>query len=318
MKSFDRIAVAPLEVDGGERRYDLCAVALGYEERARWLVENCPCEATHKVAWTFDTNQVLSFNDNKRCFESAGFSIAGTKEDVPRKWLEQAVLGATSEAEFRVCIDVSSITRRRLALWLDALRECTFSGRIVVEFYYCPSEFTEAPGATANTWAGPVTEGFAGWSSDPELPSYLIIGLGYEPDRAAGAIEYIEPAEVILFEPVSHEPRFTPAIKEANRQLWTFGRELATRRYSVEDPLGTFVVLERLVKRLASHTRPILLPFGPKLFALNSMLVAMFYPAVAVWRVSGSEIEIPVQRRASGGLFGLRVTFERMDLNQPE
>jgi hypothetical protein len=77
--------------------------------------------------------------------------------------------------------------------------------------------------------------------------------------------------------------------------------------YPLSKPLDTFVQLESFVFGITRTHNLIVLPFGPKLFALCAMLVGMVHPEVAVWRVSGGEDRI--DREPSGELFGLTVDF---------
>ena len=57
--------------------------------------------------------------------------------------------------------------------------------------------------------------------------------------------------------------------------------------------------------------RPIIIPFGPKIFALVSMLVAyMHHPSVAVWRVSSGRGLHPEDKTSSGVVVGLKTIFK--------
>jgi hypothetical protein len=78
--------------------------------------------------------------------------------------------------------------------------------------------------------------------------------------------------------------------------------------YSVDDAFMTLARIESLCSAVLRTRNLILLPFGPKIFVLISLLAARFhYPEIAVWRVSGSE-EIK-DREPSDHVMGLRVTF---------
>src|SRR6185369_5500856 len=119
----------------------------------------------------------------------------------------------------------------------------------------------------------------------PELPPAVVIGLGYEQDKAIGIIEYIEPTMVWAFRPRGGDPRFETAVDEANSTFWDIVSPDRVIDYSVEGSLECLTLLESLISGSLSTVRPILIPFGPKIFAACCLLVAsMHYPKVSVWR----------------------------------
>ena len=56
--------------------------------------------------------------------------------------------------------------------------------------------------------------------------------------------------------------------------------------YRVEQPIDCFGMLESVVYGLLKSFSAIVLPFGPKVFTLCSLLVASLHPTVSIWRVS--------------------------------
>jgi hypothetical protein len=160
---------------------------------------------------------------------------------------------------------------------------------------------------------GPVAHYFAGWTTRPDLPLAAVLGLGYEEDKALGAFEHVQASARWLVRPISIDHRFDTAVTNANRRLLEgtpAGRVLG---YCVSDPLGCFGIVESLVFGLTRDYNIIVLPFGPKPFALCSLLVACIHPSVAVWRVSAGGFEDPKDQKASGNVYGLQVEF-----NYPE
>jgi hypothetical protein len=155
---------------------------------------------------------------------------------------------------------------------------------------------------------GPIAPEFSGWWSEPDLPTAAIVGVGYEQDKALGAIEHVQPSEVWLFFPRSPVAEYTSALEYANRSLIEkVKRERGKMlHYDVDAPYALFADLESLVAGLSSRANCILLPFGPKLFALSSLLVACVHREAAVWRVSGAEQPTD---RIGHSVYGLSVAF---------
>lgn len=305
------IAVAPLEVSADATGpYDGLFVTLGYEERARHVAQDVIKDAASRIAWAFDDHRVLSYADNESFLRREGFEIVEEVLGNPLQWIaDTADRIGLSKPVVRLAVDVSSGSRRRIAQWVEAASSWQGSSLLEIDFLYAMARFAApADEEVPNTQAGPVLPSFAGWATDPGSPTLLILGLGYERDQAIGAVEYIEPAEVWAFDPSGTDQEYSNAISSANAQLWSM-RPKPPRRitYDPGQPFQTFGVIESLLASLVRRSRPVILPFGPKVFALAALLAARFHPATAVWRVSAGSSGTPVQRAASGAVVGLRV-----------
>src|SRR5205807_2329365 len=120
--------------------------------------------------------------------------------------------------------------------------------------------------------------------------------------------EHLQAAEVWTFKPHSPEEAYTQALDVANRTLLSSVRAERRMLYEVSDPLTLVSRLESLSFGLSQEFNVVLLPFGPKLFAIVALLTAAARPNLAVWRVSGAE-EL-VNRHSSGWVYGLNSGFE--------
>ena len=297
----------------GYRKYDLFICALGYETRgrhvAKQLVDNLPPELS--LALAFDSNKLHAREENENCFRRWGFDVKEWKDEnfgEKIKILLPSILRPKGENESTlVGIDISCFSRLRLALLLEALSRLTQSLQIDVDFIYSLAEFVPSSGGpTVNTHVGPVTSGFAGWTSDPDRPGTAIVGLGYEQDKALGAVEHLEAGMPWLFEPVSGIEEYLVEVRKANSLLYELVDKNRVVTYSVEAPFQLFLSIENLTLSMLNQWAPILLPFGPKVFALICLLVAWRHPEVSVWRVSGEKAE-PRDYVASKTVVGISV-----------
>src|SRR6185312_4803307 len=77
------------------------------------------------------------------------------------------------------------------------------------------------------TYAGPASRFFSGWRTNAQAPIALVLGVGFEADRAVWAQETLEPAKTILFAPLGYEERFDGEMLRVNRSLFDgmFGTE---------------------------------------------------------------------------------------------
>lgn len=200
------------------------------------------------------------------------------------------------------------MSRVRIASITAALfsEKCSFD--VDVDWVYSSASFSEPPKHTTPiVKAEPVLPLFAGRPEDPEKPISAIIGIGYEYEKALGAIEFLEPANVYAFRPTRHDRRYTEAINTANASLWPVIDSERIINYSVDHPVDAFIDLESLIYGCLRDSRPVIIPFGPKVFFLCSLLVAVVHePLVSVWRVSSGEYETPIDRIPDGKIVAIR------------
>lgn len=307
--------IEPLAVaqkQGGGDQYHVFLAAVGFETRARFIAERHGVSALHRWAAAFDDRQVLAYKENLDWFTDAGFRVSEVSDTAYYEWLKERMSALTSERRgpLRVCLDVSSLSRRRIASAIKAAEAASEHGALHLDVLYAPASYSPPSDAIVpNVSIGPIRPDFAGWSSEPDKSPVLIMGVGYEHDKAIGAVEYIEPAAIWVFEPTGHDPKYTKAIHDSNESLWRVVSPRCRIRYSITDPYGCFVSLESLTYGLIHDMRPILLPFGPKVFTVCCLLVGMVHPQVSVWRVSSDNLEPAMDRVANGTIVGLRVVF---------
>lgn len=221
-----------------------------------------------------------------------------------------------------IFVDVSAFPRSALAVIFDSLRryldECGTPVRVTIG--YCPAVYADPNKGPlpSNNRVAPVHHSFAGWTTDPTLPVELIVGLGYEKGKALGAVEYIQPSHWRLFVPNSEEERFLFQVQKQNAEL--IDNTLADSRfdYDVLDPIGQLSMLSSMLSEITKFSRPVLLPFGPKIFFAICLLAAMRSPSVAVWHVSGEDVTPPAGRMPSGRAVYLSFTFARADSRESE
>lgn len=221
---------------------------------------------------------------------------------VAKSWNQQA-LAEMAEAlkdidrersEYRVFVDVSAFPRRMLAALLDAIRDAVADGFPVrLTLGYRLALFTKPRDGEAppNRRVAPAHSSVAGWPRLPGLPVHLIVGLGYERGKALGAVEYIQPAHLSLFSPESPEPRFAKQVSDRNRELLDGSPAEAVYSYQVLDPAAQFAQLSSMLAPMLIDAKPVLLPFGPKVFFAICVLLSFNFSEVAVWHVSGEEDE---------------------------
>jgi hypothetical protein len=301
--------------------WDVLVAAVGYEHRSRHVPLAWADGSRLRIASAFDTHKALSYESNWAALAEHGFDIEEHAEGEIRYWLYKRLLEIETapNTPLRLAIDVSSFSRSRLAELVLAAAELATTRDVSIDFGYAPAAFM--PPAEADTVIevlGPVVPEFAGWTDEPDTPTTCIIGLGYEPERAVGALEYLEPVGAWAFTPTGVDNRYDRSLERANETVWDANPRPVRIAYGVDQPLWTFVQLESLVFGLKRMTRPVLVPFGPKIFATLCLLAALTHqPETAVWRVSGGQSEEPVDRKAIGPIHHISALFRPRDAAGP-
>ncbi|MDP1793417.1 MAG: hypothetical protein Q8K63_04695, partial [Acidimicrobiales bacterium] len=266
-------------------RYDLFIGAVGYETRARFVLEWLGASAQSVLGLVFDSHQLFEFQANLDAYQSKGASTPTLDSRVVYKTVQEHLAEAAqvaADGPLRVACDISVLDRTRIAATIMALTD--YSEPIDVDFLYAPAAYvppptTEPPLVVRN----PVHERLTGWTMEPSLPIALIIGLGYEREKAVGAVEFLEPAATVVFVPSGTDDRYGAAVAAANTALWSVHEPDAQIPYDVLDPFGTFTLLESLIFGLKERYRPVVVPFGPKIFSVTSILASLVHaPDVAV------------------------------------
>lgn len=285
---------------------------LGYETRSTFLAKASSLEKSYKLAFAFPSSEDAAYKDNRDTLEGLGFDIVPYDADEVQSKIDDLIKQVDSDGSVvRVVIDISSMSRPMIAKIVLAIVNCNAGQEIRVQFCYCPAAFIKPSHENAPvTRSEPVVPELAGWSVTPENPITAIIGIGYEHDWALGAIEFLEPATAWAFMPSGEDRRFDREVSAANKDLLNLLPDEHIHTYSLARPAACLGILENLVYGLKQNSRPILVPFGPKLFSLLCIIVAIIHaPRVTVWRVSGDAASIPDDRRAAGDVVYLEVTF---------
>jgi len=307
------IAIKSLSKDGIlQEKYDHMLATVGYESRCVSIPSAMFQNSTEKCAIGFTHHKCLAYSANKDWFTSNNFILKEFQDAEFAIFLDEFCnqISNNSKDIIRVCIDISSMTRFRIASIFWKLFSLNNNKVLMVDFVYCIAEFNK-PCIEDNpiiTNAGAVIKEFAGWPDDPTLPTSAILGLGYEYNKALGALEYIEPVEAWAFSPVSPDSRYDLDLANANKSLLSMIPKNKVLSYNLLRAVETVFNLESLIYGTLKNTRPVIVPFGPKIFTLYALLVAAFhYPKIAVWRVSSGEYIDPVDRKGSDEFLGLSV-----------
>jgi len=304
-------------------KYDLFVAALGYESRSIYCSQHLIIDARFKIADAFCERHELSYEENMKWFEENDFTIREIPEDKSvydiknhyiNTIIDELVCNEPKyDRQLMICIDISSMSRYKIALWIEFVLVVFAGIKLKVDFLYSLAPINGSPGEFCPIkFSGPVTSFFAGWSPNIDLPLSVVIGLGYDPIKALGICEYLETTNVYAMAPAFRDENQSDLVMTVNEEFFRWMQRMGTTggvyNYYVEQPFKSFLDLQSLAY---PFHRAVIIPFGPKIFALQSFLLSIIYAKkISVWRVSGGQEEEPVQRVASGDVVGLTLVVK--------
>lgn len=284
--------------------YACCVGSIGYEGRSTFVPRVMHGRRVPLLLAAFAENRELAFDAGLTFATGANASVFephDAQASSYSNWLFARLLDATSDGHSRLCIDVSSMTRSRVAETLEVLEFIAAErGHVYCDFTYAPARYKPPPEETETLieTVGPVSSSFAGWSPRIEVPTVVLFGLGYEHERAVGVSEYLDALDAWAFVPTGEEASYERDVRARNSLLWDLLGDARFVPYVVADPRDSLLRIEGLATRLRPSSRLVLIPFGPKLFALLCMLVARRSQSeIAVWRAtagSGTEPHVVI------------------------
>lgn len=300
--------VGPIKTSGMPG-YSKIIVAVGYESRCTFMSGVLKGDILGQgLALGFTENNALAFDSNVQWFKDANFDVVLIDDASFRTAVRNIIqdLSAMDHDE-KIAVDISSMSRYRLAVIVSELSSARRD--ITVDFWYSLAEYVAPPTVLAPIKSiGPVLPEYSGFSPDPSSETISVVGVGYELDRALGAIEYVESTSAVVFVPKSPILEYDIAVNKTNRSLASVVSKEKWIEYGAMDIFSIYMSLESICYA-NSNDSVIMFPLGPKTFALASMLCGLVYPNAAVWRVSSGDRQEPVDRIASGIFSGLRVIF---------
>jgi len=304
-------------------KYDIFISSLGYERRSVYCAETLSILADYKIADAFLHSKVMDYKRNYKWYIENNFHIRELDDDISVKEVDQLVFDGRIEVMneknniVRVGIDISSMSRYKIAFWIEFIFTQFDVDEMHVDYFYSLAPIKgKRKEDSPIKYSGPVTPFFAGWVPNIDIPLTTVIGLGYDPIKSLGICEYLESTNVYAYLPRFEDSSQNELIRHENEEMFMWMRRMSLNgniySYDVNTPYATFLNFESLASSLE---RSVVVPFGPKIFSLLSMLTSLiYYPKISIWRVSSAEHEKPINRYPSGNIVGLTTVLKKQNI----
>lgn len=310
--------------EAGDIGYDLIISCLGYEQRAIAVPNKLSnFEISQRIAIGFEETRKLNYIHNRAWYLENNTSVRICAVEEISSLVVDALMDCDGDSDgcIRTIVDISCFSSDRLAAIIEGIQLYQYKDKrkVQVDFQYSLAQYDAAHDKfIPNRKIGPISPFFAGWKTSFNTDHIAIIGLGFEKDKALGVHEYLEPKKTWLYIPHSPEEKYLGEVLKINKTLLGANPTENKINYDVTNPSETFSTLSALTRSIARLSSPIVVPFGPKIFVLASLLVGIEQFDVPIWRVSGKDPENPNDRVASEHFVGLRVLFNKSILTEDE
>lgn len=263
-------------------RADVLIYGLGFETRSTYVARRAT--ASRIVALRLPRVNIHRYDENVRWAETRKHWIVNDYREFAEDHLKTLIDRSACPVSF--IFDISSVTRSIMAAVLLALhRHCRPEDSVSI--IYAPAQYAEPDMSFPQIEKlGPVSGHFSSFDADPARPLCLMLGLGFEPGVSMGIISQLEPRMSFCFWGAGVDSRFDSAVRKANFDFDFAGFSTRQVRYRLDDPRGSFDLMESITYGLLKSYNVIIVPMGPKLFSMFALLLGVKYSGkIAVWRV---------------------------------
>jgi len=282
--------------------FDLIIAVSGYEERCTYLVNKIKTgDALCRVLAFSEKNKELSRPQNDARFSDLGFEVIDQSgNECPQVEELLTELIDSGKGRLNILVDYSCMTK----VWYASIINYFMNSELAIDginlyFSYSRAVYTEPKKPKPLKLAEPIgcQKPFMGSSK----PVALVMGLGYEKDRAEMLSKSLEPDNIYVFyaDPTDDQ-RFVEKVYVNNFRLIDSLHRDQVINYPIKDLRKIDDLLTDLCLDLRLEYRVILAPLGPKPFSLCCLLLAARYPDIEVWRVSAGKSENLYDRKAQG------------------
>ncbi len=293
-------------------RIDCIIAASGFHSRCTYLSENIILENVAKHLITFDDNDYIKLRKrNESVFIKLGFRTFIEKARSGKE-IEKLLEYVCRNNEFEILnilVDYSCMPKIWIATILDYISRNDLPGqRINIFFSYTPKRFLPNIKKIVD-FIGPIIEPKDLLKNESNLT--LIAGLDNNYESIVKLTKDVNPARIFAFIP---EPAFEDAysksvIKKNKPLLEKIGHE-NTIKYPANNQEEINSILTSLCLELRLNSRIIIVPLGPKTFALTALLLSLRYPDIKLWDITSRIYKYnPKGGVASGDPVILKVAF---------
>lgn len=264
----------------GDFKADLLITSLGYESRSSTVAHAFENNSCRKIALE-NSNMIkeYSYQENSDYLVKQGYEFIRVKSEIPDV---DAIFQTLSGDDIRVVLDCTNMPPLwyyEFLKWFDEKQ--AGEGRVRMRIAYTMAKYVRQPGSRK------VKEIFDFLKEETRLSSgkklALILGLGQDKNVSDSIIKMIEPDLLYLYytDPPA-EKRFVEKVLVNNHKMINQVPIRNLIAYPIRNGQAIYQSLINTILPLRDEYSIVLIPQGPKIFSVVSMLVHMGYPDIRI------------------------------------
>ena len=259
---------------------DLFITGLGYESRSTTVARRFENNSCKKIA--LENSNVIkefSYQDNSKYLEQQGFEIIRVESELPDV---DAIFQSLSGDTINVAIDCTNmppIWYYEFFKWFDEKQ--AGDGSVRMRIAYTMARYVRQPGSRK-------VKEILDFLKDEVRPANgkkvaLILGLGQEKNVSDSIFKIINPDLLYLYyaDPPA-EKRFVEKVLVNNHNLINEAPIRNLVAYPIRNAQTIYQSLINIILPLRNEYSIVLIPQGPKIFSVVSMLIHMGYPDIKI------------------------------------
>jgi hypothetical protein len=288
-----------------DENFDIIICASGYESRATFFLSKLtPAQLTNakRICFAFPDRHVHSRDQNDKLLKKNDFTFFQVNSPRIDAYTEiyHTLFKTIVKKKVNVFLDYSCMTSVLYASMVKYFKD--FSSQfdeVSIFFSYTQALFCEPHKGASLFYNEPIPLFDPIQSTDKKIA--LIIGLGYEEDKALGLYEYFQNdnQDIYLFVTGKSSGEFYNEAFKNNKKLINIVDTENLLVYDLSNIPHLLSTIDALVNYLINTDyRVVLAPIGPKVFTLCAMLVNLLHREVTIYRLSDGDLGEPVDRIA--------------------
>lgn len=283
--------------------YFICSS--GFESRGPYfyLLNESKLVGSRKICFRFPDRKELSRPANDKTFEEHKFEFIDITSQSIEDYLilYHSLFISTTSKVINVVVDFSCMTTTIYASLLKYFFSLTDTFiEASIYFSYTTALFAEPSTTEPLVYNHPISIFDTLQTTDKKIA--LIIGLGFEKDRALGLCQYFDndKDDIYLFATIKTPTnKYFDSVIMSNQELFKSVSPENIIYYDLDNVTHLISTFDSLVNYLInSNTRVVIAPIGPKQFTLVSLLINLFHNEVTTYRFSHGDKGKPIDRKA--------------------
>lgn len=283
-----------------EIKYDLLIGASGYEKRGSYFFSHYNPISESKICLGFKNNKEGSREINDLIFQRNHFNIIEVNNNSTNdiiKILNDELSQHSGKEELRILVDFSCMSTLMYASIFKYFNDVNQYKRVTIYFSYTQSVYSKPKNRSPLKHHSPITILNNIELTDKKIA--LIIGLGYDRDKALGLYEYFQNDLTDMYLFMTSDNIFSKDVLANNLELISKLSENNIIKYDISNISYLISTLDSLVTYLLNNNfRVVISPTGPKIFALASLIIGMYHKNVSIYRSSMGDTDDIVDKEA--------------------